>query len=530
MIPPTQTDPAAARRFGWRAKLSLSLLAPMLLLGLAEGGLRLAGFRHAPRMKQLHFPTIAGYDGTYEYRLPTFPSPPGYLWRTQSDTPFTDAAGFRRPALPPRPAPDRFRIAFLGGSTTQGQRHPFAERTIDILNAALHTPRYEALNAGCSSYSSHQSLLALRRWILDRDPDLVCVYHGWNDWMVASDGYSDTEKDRAASLPPFAARASRALIAWSRLAQGLARAAESLDRSWPRPRVSPAEFERNLRAMARLCARHPCDLVVFTRPPLALHPLPPSEPAAHEACLAIQRRVAATEGHVRLFEAHAVVESLRKRQQAGEFGPGAQVHQPDGLHLRPLGEQLLAEQLALALAPEHAEAIRAWLDSPAYALSTARRLLDEVMPREAAWFLRRIPPESPARPEVEALLAEARRRFEFADHFWQGCWGGSAPDFDSKIAHLRRCLEIRPDDLGVCRQLALVCFHMGRGGDAAALMEGFQPASPAARYEWAVLAFRSHVAARRLPEAVRAARLRLHLLPADTEAREFLRDAGCPAP
>lgn len=525
---PPQPDTVPSRRRVRAGRWLLALAAPVVLLGLGEAGLRLAGFRHVPRVKRLQYPTIAGYDGTYEYRIPATPEPPGYLWRTQAGTPLTGADGFRRPELTALPAPGRFRIAFLGGSTTQGQRYPFAERTVNILNGALGPSRYEALNAGCSSYSTHQSRLALERWVLRRQPGLVCVYHGWNDWDVAVDGYSDAEKDLPATLPPLTGRVARFLAVRSRLVQGLAWGSEVLDRSWPRARVAPGEFEDNLRAMARRCARHGREVVVFTRPPRVPAPPPSSESAAHQECLDIQRRVAATESNVRLFDACRVVEDLHARRLAGEFGPGVQIHQPDGLHLRPLGEQLLAEELACFLVPGQAAVIRAWLDSPVYVLDTARRLIGEEMPREAVWILGRIPPGTPMRAEADALRAEAVRRYEFADLFWQGCWGGTDTDFESKIGKLRRCQEIRPGDLGVCRQIALVCYHMGRAGEAAAAMEGFRPADSADRAEWAWLAFHSHVAARRLSEAAEMARLRLQLDPSDAEAREFLRDFGIP--
>ncbi len=503
-------------------------MIPLLLLALAEGALRLAGFHYAPRQKVLWTPTIAGYDGTLEYRLPTFLDPPGYLWRTQPNTPFTDADGFRLPGLSPVPEPGRIRIAFLGGSTTQGQRHPYPERAIRILNEALGTDRFEALNVGGSSYSTHQSLLALPRWVLARQPERVCVYHGWNDWIVAEDGYADAEKDSLVPLSQSAGNWKQALGRRFRLFQGVARLVDALDVSWPRPRVAPERFERNLRSMAQLCAAQGKELVVFTRPPLVLDPLPPNEPRAHDQCLDVQRRVAATEPNVRLFDADAIARGLQARWETGEFGPGAQLHQPDGLHFRPLGEQLFAEQLALFLAPEQAESIRRYLAGSDYALATARQLLEELMPREAAWFLRKVLAQEPDHPEARALLDEATRQFEFADLFWQGCWGGSDPNFESKLGKLKRCQEIRPDDFGVCQQIAFVCFHMDRPGEAAAAMKGFRPANPEDHYRWAWLAFQSHVAAQRLPEAIQAARLRLQLDPTDAEAGEFLRDVQAP--
>ena len=528
----------------FRNKLILSVLVPLALLVSAEMALRLAGFQYAARMKVLWTPTIAGYDGTFEYRLPTLLDPPGYVWRSQPNTAYTDEYGFRLPALSKEKKPGQIRIAFLGGSTTQGQRHPFAERAIRILNAALITDRYEALNMGCSSYSSHQSLVALTRWVFDRDPDIVCVYHGWNDWTYADDGYGDPEKDAFAGVALSAGSWKKLLLSRSRLAQAVARCFDALDFSWPRPRISPNQFEQNLRAMARLCASRGLNLVVFSRPPLDPdHPQTLSGHARrhldaygaetdveaqrllHEDCVGIQRRIAQSEPNVRLFDASAVVADIRMRWLSGEFGPGTQIFQPDGMHLRPLGEQLLAEQVALSLAPEQSFAVRRYLAGPEYSLDVARIMLDELMPREATYFLAKVLAQDPGHADAQALRELASDQLEFADLFWQGCWGGSDKVFESKLAKLKRCLEIRPGDFGVCMQMVFVCFEMGRPDDAADAIAGFIPSNPADHYRWAWYTFQSHLAARRLPEAISSARLCLQLDPSDADAREFLRQA-----
>lgn len=543
-VRPRSSSPPGAPAALWK-KLLLALLIPLFLLGLAETALRLADFQYASRQKILWTPTIAGYDRTFEYRLQTRLDPPGYVWRTQPNTAYTDADGFRLPALSVKKKPGRIRIAFLGGSTTQGQRHSYAERAIRILNAALDEDLYEALNVACSSYSTHQSLLALESWVFERDPDLVCVYHGWNDWLYADDGYGDQEKDAFAGSAQTAGAWKRSLLRRSRLAQGLARCIDALDYSWPRPRVSPDQFEENLRAMARLCSSRGKELIIFTRPPLDPESAPSLEGLArkhlktynaasdadaqqsiHEDCVDIQRKIARTEPHVRLLDASAIVADLQMRWKSGEFGPGAQIHQPDGLHLRPLGEQLFAEQIALSLAPEHAAVIHRYLASSEYALAMARQMLDELMPREAAYFLAKVLAQDPENAEARALHDEASGQFEFADLFWQGCWGGSGKTFESKMAKLKRCLEIRPNDFGVCMQIAFVCFEMGRPGEAADAIAGFRPVHPADRYRWSWYTFQSHLAAQRLPEAISAARLCLQLDPSDADSREFLRQAN----
>lgn len=504
-------------------KVLLAVLATVLFLGATELVLRMARFQYTPRERILWMPTVAGFDGTFEYRLQTAFEPPGYIWRTERNTAYTDANGFRNPPLPLRKEPGKIRIAFLGGSTTQGQRHAYPERTIRIMNDALGTNRFEALNVACSAYSTHQSLLALQRWVFDRNPDMVCVYHGWNDLAQADDGYSDAEKDALFGVSQKAGDWKRLLSARFRLVQGLAWLVDSADRSWPRQRVPPARFESNLRSIARLCAQHGKYLVIFTRPPLAQTGRPDD---MHEPCVQIQRRVASSESNARLFDASAVVGHLQERMKAGEFGPEVQINQPDASHLRPLGEQLLAEQLALFVAPEHADHIGQYIAGVDYRVATARELLGELMPREAAYYLRNVLAQEPGHPMAQSLLTEAISQFEFEDLFWQGCWGGSDTVYESKLAKLKRCLEMRPSDFGVCMQIANVCFNMDHAGDAADAMANFNPANPTDRYRWYWYTFSSHVAAQRRSQAIRYARLCLELDPNDADARAFLQEAG----
>ena len=180
-------------------KIAFAACAALLALGGAETALRLGGFTYAPRQPTLWVPTVAGFQGTYEFFIPTALAPPGYVWLAAPGTPYTDRRGFRLPELPDRKEPGRIRIAFLGGSTTQGGYRPYPERTVALLNAAAGTNRYEALNAACSSYSTHQSLIVLQRLVLDLEPDLVCLYHGWNDAQLQEDGFRDDQKDAAAN-------------------------------------------------------------------------------------------------------------------------------------------------------------------------------------------------------------------------------------------------------------------------------------------------------------------------------------------
>ena len=191
----------------------------------------------------------------------------------------------------------------------------------------------------------------------------------------------------------------------------------------------------------------------------------------------------------------------------------------------PVGGNDVMKQVALSLAPEQSFAVRRYLAGPEYSLDVARIMLDELMPREATYFLAKVLAQDPGHADAQALRELASDQLEFADLFWQGCWGGSDKVFESKLAKLKRCLVIRPGDFGVCMQMVFVCFEMGRPDDAADAIAGFIPSNPADHYRWAWYTFQSHLAARRLPEAISAARLCLQLDPSDADAREFLRQA-----
>lgn len=507
-------------------RILLALVVTVGFLGLLECGLRAVNFHHVAREKTLWKPTVAGFDGSFEFRLQTFFDPPGYLWRTEPNTSYTDTDGFRNPALPRRKAPGKTRIAFLGGSTTQGQRHAYPERAIQILNGALGTNAYEALNVACSAYSTHQSLLALQRWVLDREPNLLCVYHGWNDFMTATDGYSDAEKDALFEVTQKMGAWKRALSEKSRLFQLMAWILEKFDASWPRQRVGSAKFEENLQKMAEICDQHGKKLVIFTRPAFANG----KQDEFHDICVSIQQKVANKAPHAQFFDASRVIAQLQELMQAGAWGSQASLFQPDGCHLRPLGEQLLAEQVALFLAPAQAGQITQYLASVEYQLAVGQSLASELQPREAAHFFKKVLEQDPAHPQAQRYLDEATRQFAFADLFWQGCWGGTDEVYESKLAKLKQCLQMRPDDFGVCMQIARVCFELGHAGDAAAAMSGFKPGNQTDRYRWYWYIFNSHVAAQRRPQAIQYARLCLQLDPTDADARAFLRQAGVEIP
>ena len=520
-------------------KIAFAACAAALALGGVETALRLAGFAYTPRQPTLWVPTVAGFQGTYEFYIPTQLAPPDYVWLAAANTPYTDRRGFRLPELPDRKAPGKIRIAFLGGSTTQGGYRPYPERTVAILNAACGSNRYESLNAACSSYSTHQSLIVLQRLVFDLQPDLICLYHGWNDAQIQEDGFRDDQKDAAANRAGPPPRWTQPLRR-TRLVQAIGWLVDRF-RS-PEPRVPPERFRGNLERFAALCAEHGIPGLLFTRPPWRRDPPPALGPAMtayysaryraaddrtwqdreHAEYAGIQRDVAARNG-LALFDASATVENLEARRQAGEFGPEVRIYQPDGLHLTPFGEQRLAEALALQLAGPETERVRNYVASADYLADLARVSLAEVLPFDAAWYAQAAAQAAPVRqPEMDACRAQAEALFEFARLFEEARWGGTDPDFFSQLAKLRRCLELRPHDRGVLIQILRLCAYNGRPDLVADAMQGFQPTNQEEFLMWKGLVFTACIEARQKDAAAQTAREVLAVDPANEAARSFL--------
>jgi hypothetical protein len=531
----------------WYKKLALAVFMPVLLLGLVEAGLRIASFSHEPRVKTLWKPTVSGFRGTFEFYLPTEFSPPGYIWLSQPNSPYTDRYGFRLPEIPFEKPADKIRVAFIGGSTTHGGYRPYPERAIRLINDALGTNRYEMLNVACSSYSTHQSLKALERWALPRKPDIVFVYNGWNDMWVAGDGFSDKDKDALLSITGESRLRMPAVLRKLRLTGLLGKVAESVGERWPRQRVSFEDFDANLESMARLCAEAGVKMIAMIRPEQReenfVHHLmeEPTATYAREAfgttnayalykaqsdrIIAIQRSFADRHAHVTACDGWQVGMNMLDRNAAGEFGENVPIFQSDNCHFLEFPDELLAQQVALTIAPEHAEAISNHINSLAYDLAMAEELIREDAPRESIWFLDRAEKRNPD-PEtagrIATLRAQAEANFELVDLFRTGRWGGDDPVFESKIAKLKRCLQIRPTDYGIMIQIYRVCIYMNRMEEAAAALSGFQPQNQQQQYEWMNFSMESHVQGKRWRQARRMAEQLIKMNPSHPLASQVL--------
>ncbi len=126
-----------------------------------------------------------GYSRLAEpHRYAAYIPKPGY----RKDDNRHNALGYRGEAIE-SPKPDHeFRIVCLGGSTTYGSKikdyklsYPY------LLQSALQQPDFaqvRVINAGMSGYTTWESLANLQLRILDLEPDLIIIYHAYNDVLA----------------------------------------------------------------------------------------------------------------------------------------------------------------------------------------------------------------------------------------------------------------------------------------------------------------------------------------------------------
>lgn len=125
------------------------------------------------------------------------------------------------PPLSAAKAPGAVRIAFLGGSSTAGTGRDLADeetwpwRTAERLRERLPGAEIEFINGALGGYTSFESYGRLWGRIRFFSPDVLVVYHGWNEmyyfdqvddlagWRTLEDGsWSLERKRRVVSLSP----------------------------------------------------------------------------------------------------------------------------------------------------------------------------------------------------------------------------------------------------------------------------------------------------------------------------------------
>jgi lysophospholipase L1-like esterase len=164
----------ASRELSLGRKLTFSLVVLVSFLAVAELGVR--GWVYYLREEYTRYEATTGMP----YLVP------GVHARAGRNPVVVNQDGFVGEELQ-EDAPDLFRIIALGDSNTFGGGSPFYAypavlgQLLEERNRAGR--RYEVVNAGIEGMDSHQGLYRLRAKVLEREPEIVIIYLGWNDLM-----------------------------------------------------------------------------------------------------------------------------------------------------------------------------------------------------------------------------------------------------------------------------------------------------------------------------------------------------------
>lgn len=251
---------------------TLALLLPIVLLGLVELGLRLAGLGGYPPILR-----SAGSDAGYEWFSTYRPGTDTFFVGTHALTGGMREVQFTRPK-----PPNTVRIVLLGGSAAQGFPQPLPLTNGSFLAAMLRdawegSRGVEVLNLGATAVASFPVLCVLEE-VLDQEPDLIVVMSGNNEFYGAY-GVSSLH---TAGRTPAGMRVMRALRGLA-----LAQAIERLRPAGPPPsgrlmeqvavthRIDPgdglrrsaaATLRANLSEMVRRCRERSVPVLVCTIP------------------------------------------------------------------------------------------------------------------------------------------------------------------------------------------------------------------------------------------------------------------------
>lgn len=165
----------SARSITWPKAVVFSLLPVLVLLLLAEGGLRIYSW---------YFRTAYERYNASAGRLELVPG----LQTTLSDgrNIRINSKGFIGAEFEDKKPEGVYRIFTLGDSCTFGGDWDMSYAAFlgKRLNAA--SKNFEVINAGIEGYNSEYALGRLKDDILTYSPDLVTIYIGWNDLMKQS--------------------------------------------------------------------------------------------------------------------------------------------------------------------------------------------------------------------------------------------------------------------------------------------------------------------------------------------------------
>jgi lysophospholipase L1-like esterase len=271
-----------------------------------------------------------------------------------------DSRGYRNAEIALARKPGVLRVACIGDSWTFGmnvdQDRSYPARLAEVLRAALGGTPVEVVNFGVLGYSSFQGRQLLTSAVFDFQPDIVALGFGMNDSEVA--GYRDRDMVGNGDPPKWTARVRDSVAGLESYkllryyAQTLRFRPKSMgdfllehaadrgsgsveyDAIEPWTRVSPHDYETNMREMIRLSRAHAAAVVLLDNELWEGSPYRP-----------VLRRIASDE-RVPLVDSLAIVAAARERMErdiesrfalrgAGEAGNAAEAARESGGDANP---------------------------------------------------------------------------------------------------------------------------------------------------------------------------------------------------
>ena len=177
---------------GWRfwvPRIAASIFIPVLVLGIAEGALRLFG---------VGFPTDLTVPCTMQGR-------PASCYNLFFPAPFFPPGMIKTPqvyAIPAEKPRETFRIFVLGESAAMGDPDPaygFSRYLEVMLRERFPSMKFEVVNTGSVAINSHV-LLPIAKGLANQRPDLFIIYSGNNE-VVGPYGPGTALTSSAMSLP-----------------------------------------------------------------------------------------------------------------------------------------------------------------------------------------------------------------------------------------------------------------------------------------------------------------------------------------
>lgn len=191
-MPVTGSEPHGKRNKGWPvrlAQIALIILAPVLLLLLVEGALRVFNVGYSTELmepRSVHGQPSSCYN--LFFNAPFFP--PGVI---RSPTFF---------CMSPQKAKNTYRIVILGESAAAGDpdaAYSFGRYLQKMLGERFPATKIEVINMGAVAINSHVSLIMARE-LAKYEPDLFLVYAGSNE-VVGPYGPGTVLSSSSLSMP-----------------------------------------------------------------------------------------------------------------------------------------------------------------------------------------------------------------------------------------------------------------------------------------------------------------------------------------